>query len=525
MNSLRLTRRAVFGAAAAAGAAAAGIGGVWLSRPAMPGLLLASRAPLPPRFVRPLPIPAVLAPGTHPDHPGADYYELTARPAVQQILPGVQTPIWGYNGSFPGPTVVSTSGRPTVVRHTNRLPVPAVTHLHGGHTPAASDGFPTDLVLPVGMSRAALSMPGMAEMGGDDPAATISLGSRDFEYPMRQRAATLWYHDHRMAFTGFSVWHGLAGFHLVRDPEEDALPLPRGDREIPLMIADRSFAADGSLQYPAVDQQAMRPGVDPPYLGGVLGDVVLVNGAPWPVLDVQRCRYRLRILNASNARRYGLRLEPASGGAAPLIQIGSDGGLLAEPVPHETIEIAPGERFDVVVDFARWRVGQTVTLRNTLDSGAAGEIMQFRITGERDDASAIPDRLSRVQALDPTRAEVRRDLTFRRAENGWGIDNQPFDPTRGILTARLGVVEIWNVITDAHHPVHIHLTHFQVLNRRGARSGPYDAGWKDTVDLKPAEAVTLVLRFDNFAGRFLMHCHNLEHEDMAMMARIDTVDR
>jgi FtsP/CotA-like multicopper oxidase with cupredoxin domain len=326
-----------------------------------------------------------------------------------------------------------------------------------------------------------------------------------------------------MGFTGPSVWRGLAGFHVVRDEEEDALPLPRGDRDIPLMIADRSFAADGALLYPALDPHAMRPGVEPPYAGGVLGDVVLVNGTPWPVLDVHRCRYRLRIVNASNARRYGLFLDPAPAGSAPLIQIGSDGGLLGEPVRHEAIEIAPAERFDVVVDFARWPDGTVVTLRNALDGGPAGEVMQFRIAGEHEDTTAVPEQLAHIERLDPARADVRRTLTFRRGEGGWGIDNQPFDPARPVLTTRLGALEVWTIITDAHHPVHVHLTHFQVLARRGIRPGPYDAGWKDTVDLMPAEAVTVALRFDDFAGRFLMHCHNLEHEDMAMMARIDTV--
>ncbi|HEV7964730.1 MAG TPA: multicopper oxidase domain-containing protein [Actinoplanes sp.] len=525
----RLSRRALLGGAGAvAGLAVTGVAGAWLSRPAQPGLLLPSRAPLPPRFGRALPIPAVLTPGRHPDHPDADYYEITAQAAGQEIVPGLRTPIWGYNGTFPGPTIVSTSGRRTVVRHINRLPVPTVAHLHGGHTPAASDGYPTDLVLPVGMSPAALHMPGMDNVEGDalDPAATISVGSRDFEYPMRQRAAALWYHDHRMGFTGQSVWRGLAGIHLVRDAEEAALPLPGGDREIPLMITDRSFDADGSLRYPALDPIGMQPGVTAKYMGGVLGDVILVNGTPWPVLNVARCRYRLRLLNASNARRYGLLLDPAPRGVTrPLVQIGSDGGLLDAPVTHDSIEIAPAERFDVIVDFADWPAGQEVTLRNTLDSGPAGLIMRFRVGGDRPDDTRVPDRLAVVERLDPARAAVRRDIVFRRDENRWSIAGALFDPARPQFTSRLGDIEVWNIVTDAHHPVHVHLTHFQIVARRGTLPGPYDSGWKDTVDLAPAEAVTLVLRFDDYAGRFLMHCHNLEHEDMAMMARIDTTTR
>lgn len=204
------------------------------------------------------------------------------------------TEIMGYNGIFPGPTIVSRSGRRTVVRHINTLPVPTVTHLHGGHTPPVSDGFPTDLVFPRptdGGSIPMYAMPGMAYMGKPDPLARTSNRIRDYDYPMRQRAATLWYHDHRMGFTAPDVWRGLAGFHIVHDAEEDALPLPRGDRDIPLMITDRSFAADGSLLYPALDHTALRlPGVPDSYMGGVFGDVILVNGTPWPVLDVTACR-------------------------------------------------------------------------------------------------------------------------------------------------------------------------------------------------------------------------------------------
>jgi spore coat protein A, manganese oxidase len=524
----RLSRRSLFGAAAIAGAAAAGYGGAWLSRSSETGLVLPSRAPLPVPFLRSLPIPAVPAPGRHPDYPDADYYQITQQTGSQEILPGLRTRVWGFNGTFPGPTIISRTGRRTVVRHINRLAVPTVTHLHGGHTPSASDGFPTDLVLPVGMSRLALDAPGMTEMAGGmaDPEAIISLGTRDFDYPMTQRAATLWYHDHRMGFTGLSVWRGLAGLHLIRDEEEEALPLPHGDREIPVMITDRSFDVDGSFLYPALDPSGMRLGISAPYMGGVLGDVILVNGAPWPVLEVSRCRYRLRILNASNARRYGLLLDPApAGDRQTLIQIGSDGGLLASPIPHESIEIAPAERFDVIVDFARWPIGQEVTLRNTLDSGATGAIMRFRITGERPDDSVVPDRLSVVERLDPAKARFHRDIVFRRGEGGWTIGGRAFDPAGPLFTSGLDDTEVWNFVTDSHHPVHVHLTQLQVVSRRGTNPGPYDSGWKDTIDLSPAEAATVVLRFTRYSGRYLVHCHNLEHEDMAMMARIDVTAR
>ncbi|NEA77501.1 multicopper oxidase domain-containing protein, partial [Streptomyces sp. SID13588] len=128
-------------------------------------------------------------------------------------------------------------------------------------------------------------------------------------YPLDQRAATLWYHDHRMGYTGTSVWMGLAGFHLIHDAEEERLPLPRGERDLPLMITDRSFAEDGSFQYPWVDQKLHIPGVTDAYMNGEVGGALLVNGAPWPVHEVYRLRYRLRLLNASNARVYKLELD------------------------------------------------------------------------------------------------------------------------------------------------------------------------------------------------------------------------
>lgn len=523
----RVSRRQLFGAVAAA-SVASGLGGAWLGRKGKAGVLLESVAPLPTPFAQALPIPSVLVAGRHADYPDADYYTLTHQVAGKEILPGKQTRIWGFNGTFPGPTIVSRRGRRTVVRHINRLAVPTVTHLHGGHSPATSDGFPTDLILPVGMSPTALHAPGMTQMlgGATDTQATISLGSRDFDYPMTQRAATLWYHDHRMGFTGMSVWQGLLGVHLIRDDEEDALPLPSGDRDIPLVITDRSFEDDGSFRYPALDPSGMRPGVQKAYMGGVLGDVILVNGAPWPVLEVSRCRYRLRFLNGSNARRYGLRLDPSPGGdSATLLQIGSDGGLLAAPVAHESIEIAPAERFDVVVDFARWPIGTTITLRNTLEEGGLGQIMRIRVTADRPDDSSVPDRLSTIERLDPATAVVTRDISFRRGDGVWAIDGTQFDPTKPDFTTKLGDVEVWNIVSDSHHPVHVHLTQFQVVSRRGRHPDLYDSGWKDTIDLSPGEAATIVLRFTDHVGRFLLHCHNLEHEDMAMMARIDIVQR
>jgi spore coat protein A, manganese oxidase len=525
-----VSRRAFLGGAAAVGAGAVTAGAWRFAGPLLgspqPGLLLASRAPLPRPFERPLPVPRVLAPVR--SDATTDHYEITQRPASLRILDGLPTPAWTYDGSFPGPTIVSRSGRQVRVTHRNELPHPTVVHLHGGHTPHDSDGYPTALILPAGRPEsAAREMAGMPGMGSNPYPQAIASGTRTYTYPLDQRAATLWYHDHRMGFTAPNVWHGLAGFHLVRDDEETSLPLPAGDRDLPLLITDRAFEADGSFRYPALDPAQRRPGTTDAYMNGVLGDVILVNGAPWPVLETQRLRYRLRLLNASNARRYQLELDPPPPGGGALVQIGGDGGLLERPLTHDSLEMAPAERFDVVVDFARYRPGTRVRLVNRLGGGSTAEVMRFDVSPSSrrpaEDAT-VPTRLSTVPALDPAKAVATRGFLFQRSSGstGWTINGAPYRPGHPLANPRLGTTEIWRFTSDFHHPVHVHLNPFQVIARNDAAPGPYDAGWKDTVDVLPAESVEVAVRFTDYAGLFMLHCHNLEHEDMAMMADFAT---
>jgi spore coat protein A len=514
------------GAAVAVGAlGAAGFAGRDLLRPGQPGLVLPSQAPLPVQFEVPLPVPPVLRPTSSTGT--TDYYDVVQQVADLEILPGLRTEAWTYGGTFPGPTIVSRSGRRAVVRHRNELPQPTVVHLHGGHTPAESDGYPMDLILPAGSAADGAVADGAAgaHTGHADGAAGSVVGQRDYTYPMEQRAATLWYHDHRHGFTGPAVWRGLAGFHLVHDDAEDDLHLPVGDRDIPLMITDRSFAADGGFHYPLVDPSMEEHGVQDPYMDGVLGDVVLVNGAPWPALEVDRVRYRLRFLNGSNARRYRLVLDPQPSGGGALVQVGGDGGLLARPIAHDAVDIAPAERFDVVVDFARFAPGTRVRLLNRLGEGRTTEVMCFDVSSARAEEDAqVPERLSSIEVLDLSRATTTRTFQFQLgAHHGWTINGEPYRPGRPLARPRLGDIEIWRFITDVHHPVHVHLDPFQVVSRNNRPPGPYDAGWKDTVDVRPAEGVEVAVRFTDYAGAFMLHCHNLEHEDMAMMADFVTV--
>ncbi|UNT00802.1 multicopper oxidase domain-containing protein [Streptomyces tubbatahanensis] len=475
------------------------------------GTVVRSQVPLPEAFRRPLSTPPVLKPVRSGG--GTDRYEIVQKEGTAEIIEGVRTRVWGYNGIMPGPTLVSRRGRTTVVEHRNELPVPTVVHLHGGRTPPEHDGYPTDAIMPAG---------GFPH-GAHHKEGEITQGSRTYRYEVDQRAATLWYHDHRMDFTGPSVWRGLAGVHLVTDGEERALPLPDGDRDVPLVVMDRAFADDGQFLYPSVDEGLVKtPGVTSPHEAGVMGDVILVNGVPWPSHEVDAVRYRLRLLNASNARRYRLRLDPLpEGGGEPLVQVGSDGGLLARPVAHPYVDMAPAERQDVVVDFSGYRVGQRVRLVNDFGEGSTSRVMEFRIARRAKDESHVPARLSRIEPLDPAGAVRERDMVFQsqsiEGHHGWTINGRPFSVDHVHASPGLGDVEVWNLYGDFHHPIHLHLVHFQVLNRGTGKPGRFDGGWKDTLDLRPAEQARIIMRFDGFRGKYVFHCHNLEHEDMMMM--------
>ena len=477
------------------------------AKPAQAGELLRSKAKLPAPFQVPLPVPPVKKP-TRSDAK-ADYYRVVQRKASLEILPGLKTEVMGYDGLFPGPTFDVRSGRTTVVEQVNELDVSTVVHLHGGHTPAPSDGWPLDLIMPANGQH------GEHHMSGGD----MALGKRTYTYPNTQRAATLWYHDHTMDYTAPQVYRGLFGLHIIRDDEEENLPLPQGDREIPLVIADRAFDADGSFLYPAAKDG---PGVESAYMEGVVADVTLVNGAPWPVHEVDAVRYRFRILNASNARRYELALDK---GPATFVQIGSDGGLLDRPVEHKTLVIAPAERFDVIVDFSQYQPGDEVTVVNKLDGNA--NVLRFKIARKAPDDTRIPATLSSYATTPRLKGVVRREWRFRRGSagdhRGWTINGKGFDPAVMQAQVKLDQDEIWSFVTDVHHPVHVHLAPFQVLSRGGGKISAYDRGWKDTVDIRPAEVVEVLVRFTAHKGKYLIHCHNLEHEDMAMMAAFETI--
>ena len=561
----RIDRRAFLAASglagiAAFGASGCGSGGSVVKKKRVPGEAdgafgqadrgsgrvaptLTSEAPLPKPFTVDLPILPTLKPTGRRN--GQDLYEITQRAADREILPGLKTTVWGYDGRFPGPTIEVRRGLPIVVRMRNQLPVPTTTHLHGGVTPADSDGYPTDLTVPLGYTKRvdaathAMSAGGGQKMGmgptgsrPDPKVWTVHQGFKDYEWPVEQRSTMLWYHDHRMDFTGPQVWRGLAGAFLVRDQQEDKLDLPSGEKELVLVICDRAFAASGDFLYPSLDKTLIaRAGIKHDYMDGVVADVILVNGAPWPVAKVANTRYRLRLLNASNARPYNLQLHATPGEKrAPFLQIGSDGGLLAEPQQLSSIPIAPAERFDVIVDFSKYPVGTTLVLTNSLGKGTAGQVMKFVVDrAEKDQSTPLPRRLvPDFEVLKKSQAAATRqfDFSFNYEANIWTINGHPFDPTKSLASPKLDTVELWrlgNTQNDSDHPVHLHFAHFQVISRDGRKPDQADAGWKDTVNLKPHGNVEALVKFTGFKGRYMLHCHNLEHEDMAMMANFTVV--
>jgi spore coat protein A len=503
-------------------------------------------------YLDPLPIPGVATPVVG-SAGGAATYNITMREFEQRLhsqLP--PTRVWGYHDGVaalgtPGPVIEARAGQPVTVnwindirdfatgvpRRTNHYldvdvqkdasgnvcimgaedAAKTVGHLHGGHVPAIYDGYPEATFLP-----------------GDPPVPYI--------YPNNQQASTLWFHDHALGITRLNVYMGLAGLYLLRDPVEDAINLPTGPNEIPLVIQDRKFNPDGTLKYPAM------------YMDHWFGDKVMVNGKVWPYLDVKRGKYRFRVLNGSGSRVYTLTLRPPSGTLSFTV-IGNEGGLLETPARGVgSLTIGPGERYDVVVDFAGFANGDEILLQNSAGAPFPNgpvdltQVMKFRVTSQAGDTDPVPDALRTIERLDPAQAVQVRD--FRLKQSGtdgcgrsmWEINGLGWNDI--VEYPQLGTIEIWRFINDSGvvHPMHMHLVMFQVLDRDGftkdatgtiipnGRPQPPAAeerGWKDTALVGPNEILRVIARFDDYKGKYAYHCHILEHEDHEMMRQFQTV--
>jgi spore coat protein A, manganese oxidase len=312
---------------------------------------------------------------------------------------------------------------------------------------------------------------------------------------------------------------GLAGLYLLEDDDVNAL-LPRGQYDIPLIVQDRSFTDDGEFVYETHAHH------------GSTGNIVLVNGVPWPVLEVAARQYRFRILNASNAMPIRFSLSPLR----PFTQIAVDHGLLHRPVPLRRMDLAVAERTEIVVDFAQYGVGSSVVLYNERGEGATRRIMRFDVVRAASDDSSVPAVLSEFETLRPADAVQTRTFVFGGKVGlkipptvQWTINGQPFDPTRVDASPRLGDTEIWRFVNKGFlgrtmlHPVHTHLAPFQIVRRNGRPPLTHEGGWKDTVAVDDGDEVDVLIRWSGYRGRYLLHCHNLEHEDHTMMARVDVI--
>ena len=412
-------------------------------------------------------------------------YVLTIKPGTADILPGYTTPILGYNGQYPGPTIHAQRGTPIELRMINNGGRDLNTHLHGGVTPTPDDGQPHDPI------------PNGAE--------------RTYHYPSVQEEATMWYHDHAHGMTAATVFAGLAGFYVYTDPEHASLDLPQGEYDVPLMSQDRAFNADGSFRYQLdVDR-------------GYRGDTILVNGQVAPRMKVHRRLYRLRFLNGSNARAY----ELALGNGRPMVQIASDGGLLAAPVLRSSIPLQPAERVEVLVDFSKVGVGSSLVLKNTIGEATTQAVMRFDVVGGGGKEEArIPKKFFELPDLPPVNATRTWPLTFQGlAGSSWQIAGADFSYTRIDARPRLGSSELWTFINNSQrtHPMHLHGYHFRIVSIDGRLPHPGDRGWKDTVPVLPQQTVVIRPNFDYYAGRYVFHCHASEHSDMSMMGTMEVV--
>jgi len=565
---------------------------------------------------------------------GLDYYEIAVRQFAQQILPPGRpaTQVFGYGAirdastfHYPSYSVEARVDRAVRVKWINQLvtsggsfrphllpvdptlhwanppggvagrdsrpefastpgpyrgPVPIVTHLHGSHVTEESDGYPEAWYLPVardipnGFARVGSFYDRYRAEARDRFGVNWDPGTAIFQYRNDQRPTALWYHSHSLGLTRLGIYAGLTGFYLLRGGPGD-LPagvLPAGRFEIPLVIQDRSFNADGSLFFPASRDffGDVPPGgpfipdtdVPPIWNPEFFGNTIVVNGRTWPSLRVEPRRYRFRVLNASNSRVLILKIvtnplapRPAAA-AVPMWVIGADGGFLPAPTRVESLPIAPAERYDVVVDLTGVPAGTNLYLINEgpddpfgggapgtdfepSDPQTTGQVMRLSVgslsgrdTTVRPSQISLP-ALSRLGAPSRTRrlslnemmsmsfdAPIMAMLGTVRPDGaavplGWG-EPVTENPARG-------ATEVWELhnFTEDAHPIHIHLVQFEVLSRQpfdGPARGPaaFERGTKDTVVALPAEITRVKARFD-IAGRYVWHCHIVDHEDNEMM--------
>lgn len=492
------------------------------------------------------------------------FYEMTVKPGLHtfhsELPPSL---IWGYDGIYPGPTFDARYGEPILVRIHNDLPTnqqllenptfgsnEVITHLHNLHSPSESDGGPWDFYQPGEFCDHCYPMV---------KAGFTTAQYKETDYKKRdgdpnEALGTLFYHAHRPDFTAPNVYKGQVGFFRAFDERDsgnenddnpDALRLPSGDFDVPLLFADKAFDANGQLFF------------DPFNFDGILGDKTTVNGVIQPFFNVQRRKYRFRFLVGGPSRfmRFWLRKNGSWLTNDPFIQIANDGNLLAAPIRRSHFLMAPAERFDIVIDFAALIGvgGGELTLFNraeqidgrepTGDLLTPGDpVLKFIVaSGTPGDPSQVPATLRPQVPVNLSEVVTERIFRFSRSNGAWVINDKFFDPRKSRAQIQRGTSEIWELRNNDdgwQHPIHIHLEEFHILSRDGAPPPAWERGRKDVVILKGRERVRLFLRFRDFPepgflhpnparqadiGRYPMHCHNMTHEDHAMMLRWDIV--
>ena len=477
--------------------------------------------------------------------PPAKKFEVHQRLANVIMSPNLPAqPIWGFDGLYPGPTYFARYGEDMLVRNFNDLPPPAqnggfgmpsvTTHLHNAHTPSESDGFPCDFYSPGQF------------YDHHYPNALAGFGSthKQTNGDINESLGTLWYHDHRVDFTSQNVYKGLTGFYClfnqfdtgneqtgfrlpgVPDPSNFYAPIKY---DVPLMLADRVFDPSSGLLF-----------FDLFNFDGILGDRFLVNGKIQPFFEVEPRRYRFRILDSGPSRFYQLFLTDRNANThIPFWQIANDGNLLPKPLSVDNVIIAVAQRMEVVIDFRPW-AGKTLYFENrleqvdgrgptgnTLPAGAGNFVMQFKVKGTgAADNSADPATQRFYSLPDKTATpRVTRSFRFERTNGQWAINSRLMasDCSISRFQVQQNTVENWILQNNSGawmHPVHIHFEEYQIMNQ-SLPLLPTDVSRKDVFRLQHNETTQLFFRFRDFVGRYPFHCHNVVHEDHAMMMRWD----
>lgn len=467
-------------------------------------------------FLNPLRIPTVLT---------GDHITLTAAETTMQVRPGAPTAVWAFNGEFPGPTIRRPAGARTQVTVHHQLAAigaeSLTIHLHGGHTASQFDGQPERFVI--------------------EPGASYTYDYELMEDGEPERGALQWYHDHSHFRTGRNVWMGLAGMFVIDDPDDEARGLPIGDHDIPLMIADRLLDRSNQLRYPfPADEDRPPVGDGSPPFADAIGNVVLVNGTERPYLDVAPGRYRFRILNASNFRPYNLAIPDLG----PVIQVGTESGLLPLATTRDAVLLGPAERAEVVVDFSH-RAGDRLVMQSVaLDSPRTipatppfeVDVMEFRVDTTPSPVPAAA--LGPLPALPAwaSQAPLVPDRVFTfglgidpQGRSAWTINGRAFDHHRIDARPEIDSVETWMLVNDTptstSHYIHIHGGDWVVLSRNGEPPGHGDLGLKETFRVDPGEVLVVASKFTDHLGVFMIHCHMLEHEDHGMMTTYEVVEQ